>query len=151
MNWGAMYCFENIKILTLILIFVSLLRYVRHLELLHGKLWCSLYCCINDEPLALLGCPYVLLCWIEKILVQVRNTLSMKDIFFMRKAMISLNVNEHIIKELVVFLSRPLLLRFYRRVSAQDMYNMQAYWHENMEHRVRNLSRRKLFRRYKVK
>lgn len=36
---------------------------------------------------------------------------------------------------------KPLLLRFYRRVSSQDMYNMQAYWHENMEHRVRNLSR----------
>lgn len=33
----------------------------------------------------------------------------------------------------------PMLTRFYRKLAAMEIYNMEIYWAENVEARVRNL------------
>lgn len=40
-----------------------------------------------------------------------------------------------------VHLYRPLLVRWYRRVSANEIYNFEVYYHENVENSIRDLMR----------
>lgn len=34
---------------------------------------------------------------------------------------------------------KPLLVRFYRRVAANECYNIESYYHENMQHQINKL------------
>jgi len=36
---------------------------------------------------------------------------------------------------------KPLLVRFYRRIAANEMYNFEVFYHENMENKLRELIR----------
>jgi len=38
-------------------------------------------------------------------------------------------------------LLKPLLVRFYRRVAANEVHNFETYYHENIENKLRELIR----------